>query len=51
VPQHWGCGYSDDCYVAPVAAPPPSLFPLPSLRGSSTQLSPESISVTTPLWG
>lgn len=28
-----------------------SSFPLPSLRGSSTQLSPESISVTTPLRG
>lgn len=25
--------------------------PLPSLRGSRTQLSPESISVTAPLWG
>lgn len=37
--------------VAPGAAPPPFLPRLPSLRGSSTQLSPESISVTTPLRG
>lgn len=37
--------------VAPVQLPPPFFPPLPSLRGSSTQLSPESISVTTPLWG
>lgn len=40
-----------DGSVAPVAAPPPFLPPLPSLRGSSTQLSPASISVTTLLWG
>lgn len=39
-----------DCCVAPVVAPPILPF-LPAPRGSSTQLSPESISVTTPLWG
>lgn len=41
-------GACNDCRLW---LPHPSFFPLPSLRGSSTQLSPESISVTSPLWG